>query len=214
MEKVVIACAVSPQVEGLYSDCFLNSYTQACRHISHTFSWYSNDFAGGGDHWTPSWHNGVRNKLRLALALSQIQAYDIICISDVDMWWTGDPLPYLQSIDSKRLTVTLDNLSGPDGGHRFNTGLIAFRPCPHISTLLHSALDYSIKHNVSDQDAMHALDIDVATLPLEFCNTKTMNLTPKSSHICFHPTVSQPTETMTSEYIKRQRLKDYLGQDI
>ena len=130
---------------------------------------------------------------------------EVVCISDVDMLWTGDPQGELSEIESNQIYVTRDNLVDD----RINSGIIAFRPSVKVFSMLEQALSYANDHNLDDQDSIEAT-LQTKMLPLSFCNTKTIDNTQQQSHVCYHPTVSQPSEGVSSQAKKMIHVKNYL----
>jgi hypothetical protein len=189
----------------LYRDIFLPSYIKHCSHISHAFHMWPGPDGGIGDHGSAEWLIGARSKLELCMKMCEVDPSEVVCISDVDMLWVGDPQSELGEIEEDQIYVTRDNLVDD----RINSGIIAFRPSYKVLSMLSYAFNHAKMNNLDDQDAMEAT-LDTKMLPLSFCNTKTIDETRQQHHVCYHPTVSQPSEGLSSQAKKMVHVKNYL----
>jgi hypothetical protein len=206
MDSLSIHCTSTKHSMCLYRDVFLPSYIQHCSHIPHTLKMHPGPEGGIGNHGSAEWFFGTRGKLELCVSMCITNPSQVVCISDVDMLWVGDPQRELSEIEANEIYVTRDSLLD----NRINSGIIAFRPSDTVFSMLTCALDYSRINNLDDQCSMEAT-LKTRMLSLGFCNTKTVDGTTQRDHVCFHPTVSQPSEGLSSASKKMSHVANYLS---
>ena len=185
----------------LYRDIFLPSYIKHCSHIPHTFNMTPGPDGGIGNHGSAEWLIGARSKLELCIKMCEEDTSEVVCISDVDMLWVGNPQNELSEIEEDQIYVTRDNLVND----RINSGVIAFRPSYKVLSMLSYAFNHAKMNNLDDQDAMEAT-LETKMLPLSFCNTKTIGDALQHQHVCYHPTVSQPSDGISSHTKKMSHI--------